>query len=176
MDLRDSVKVVVKGLTLDPMTKAPIVILREEGGERMLPIWIGLLEATAVATALEGVAMPRPMTHDLLRNVLVDLGASVECVQVTEIRDSTYFARIHLRVEGELREIDSRPSDAIALALRTQSPIYVSNAVIDAAAATSPGEGEGQAAEPDPDFSRISRDKWGEMLEEMSPGDFKYKM
>lgn len=174
MNLSNSVKVVVKGLTLDPMTKAPIVILREEVGERSLPIWIGLLEATAVATALEGVAMPRPMTHDLMRNLLDEFGAAVECVQITEIRDSTYYARIHLRMDGALREADARPSDAIALALRTKSPIYVSEDVMRAAAAA-PQRDDG-ASEAETDFSRISRDKWGEMLEELSPQDFKYKM
>jgi len=172
MDLATSLKMIVRGLTLDPATKAPIVILREADGERDFPIWIGLLEATAIATALEGVEMPRPMTHDLMANLLVDLGATVECVQITEIRDNTYFARIHLRVGSELRSIDARPSDAISLALRTKSAIYVEQAVVRASLPEVPAD----AGESETDFSTISRDKWGEMLDSLSPTDFKYKM
>jgi uncharacterized protein len=172
VNLEDSVKMTVGGLTLDPVTKAPIVLLRDDGNKLSLPIWIGLLEATAMATAIEGVPMPRPMTHDLLKNLLAVLGAEVECVQITEIRDNTYFAAIHLRISGELREIDARPSDAISLALRTGSPIYVAKAVIESSSVVrSDEEGDGDA-----DLAHVSPDKWSEILEKMDPEDFKYKM
>src|SRR5713226_8464776 len=114
----------VGGLTLDPVTKTPIVILKDSENKLNLPIWIGLLEATAMATELEGIKMARPMTHDLLRNVLGELGAAVEAIEVTDLRDNTYYALIHV-------EIDCRPSDAISLALRTKSPIYVAKKVLE---------------------------------------------
>src|SRR5437588_6610824 len=121
----------VGGLTLDPVTKTPIVILKDAENKLNLPIWIGLLEATAMATELEGIKMARPMTHDLLRGVLGELGASVEAIEVTDLRDNTYYALIHLVIEGRRLAIDSRPSDAISLALRTKSPIYVAKKVLE---------------------------------------------
>src|SRR5436305_11783572 len=115
----------VGGLTLDPVTKTPIVILRDPDNKLNLPIWIGLLEATAMATELEGIKMARPMTHDLLRTLINEVGAVVEWVEVTELKDNTYYALIYLRVNERQLTLDSRPSDAISLALRTKSPIYV---------------------------------------------------
>ena len=172
MNLDDSVKMTVGGLTLDPVTKAPIVVLKDEGNKLNLPIWVGLLEATAMATAIEGVPMPRPMTHDLLKNLLGEVGATVECVQITELRDNTYFAVIHLRIAGELRTLDARPSDAISLALRTKSPIYVAKAVIESSSVLQQGDEQ----DGDADLAHVSRDRWGEILERMDPEDFKYKM
>lgn len=171
MGLENSIQMSVGGLTLDPVTKAPIVILQDRDNKLNLPIWIGLLEATAMATELEGIKMSRPMTHDLLRNLLSELGATVECVQITDLKDNTYFAAIHLRVGGELRIIDSRPSDAISLALRTKSPIYVDKRVIESSSILQQGEESSET-----DFSSVSRDKWTEILEKMTPDDFKYKM
>ncbi len=161
----------VGGLTLDPVTKTPIVILRDPDNRLNLPIWIGLLEATAMATELEGIKMARPMTHDLLRGVIQELGAAVEWVDVTELRDNTYFALIHLRASGRQLTIDARPSDAISLALRTKSPIYVAKQVLEASSVLQQME-EGK----EQDLSNVSRDKWAEILEKMSPDDFKYKM
>ena len=161
----------VGGLTLDPVTKTPIVILKDAENKLNLPIWIGLLEATAMATELEGIKMARPMTHDLLRCVLGELGASVEAIEVTDLRDNTYFALIHLEVDGRKLTIDCRPSDAISLALRTKSPIYVAKKVLEASSVLQQME-EGK----DQDLSNVSRDKWAEILEKMSPDDFKYKM
>lgn len=129
MGLENSVLMSVGGLTLDPVTKTPIVILKDRENKLNLPIWIGLLEATAMATELEGIKMARPMTHDLLRNVLSELGATVDCVEITDLKENTYFAVINLRINGTQRRIDSRPSDAISLALRTKSPIYVDKRV-----------------------------------------------
>jgi bifunctional DNase/RNase len=171
MGLENSIQMSVGGLTLDPVTKAPIVILQDRDNKLNLPIWIGLLEATAMATELEGIKMSRPMTHDLLRNLLNELGATVECVQITDLKDNTYFAAIHLRVNGELRIIDSRPSDAISLALRTKSPIFVDKRVIESSSILQQGEESSET-----NFSSVSRDKWTEILEKMTPDDFKYKM
>jgi hypothetical protein len=161
----------VGGLTLDPVTKTPIVILKDSENKLNLPIWIGLLEATAMATELEGIKMARPMTHDLLRNVLDELGGVVEAIEVTDLRDNTYFALIHLRVNGRHLAIDSRPSDAISVALRTKSPIYVAKKVLESSSILQQME-EGK----DQDLSSVSRDKWAEILEKMAPDDFKYKM
>jgi bifunctional DNase/RNase len=161
----------VGGLTLDPVTKTPIVILRDRDNKLNLPIWVGLLEATAMATELEGIRMARPMTHDLLTNLLGELGVEVECVEITELKENTYFALIHLKVNGEARSIDSRPSDAISIALRTKSPIYVDKAVIESSSVLQQGE-ESAAS----NLSNVSRDKWAEILEKMVPEDFKYKM
>src|SRR5574340_1039901 len=122
MSLENAILMSVGGLTLDPVTKTPIVILRDTENKLNLPIWIGLLEATAIATELEGIKMARPMTHDLLRNVLAELGATVQCVEITDLKDNTYFALIHIHINGAERTIDARPSHAISLAMRTKSP------------------------------------------------------
>lgn len=162
----------VGGLTLDPVTKTPIVILKDPDNKLNLPIWIGLMEATAMATELEGIKMARPMTHDLLRSVIDIVGGVVEAVEVTDLRDSTYYASICLEVSGRTVAIDARPSDAISLALRTRSPIFVAKKVLEASSTL-------QQKMEDPqeqNLSNVSRDKWAEILEKMSPDDFKYKM
>jgi bifunctional DNase/RNase len=161
----------VGGLTLDPVTKTPIVILKDSDNKLNLPIWIGLLEATAMATELEGIKMARPMTHDLLRSVLGELGASVEAIEVTDLRDNTYYALIHVVIDGRRLAIDCRPSDAISLALRTKSPIYVAKKVLESSSVLQQMEDD-----KDQNLSNVSRDKWAEILEKMAPDDFKYKM
>ena len=161
----------VGGLTLDPVTKTPIVILKDSENKLNLPIWIGLLEATAMATELEGIKMARPMTHDLLRSLLGELGASVEAIEVTDLRDNTYYAPIHLEIDGRRLAIDCRPSDAISLALRTKSPIYVAKKVLESSSVLQQMEDD-----KDQNLSNVSRDKWAEILEKMAPDDFKYKM
>jgi len=171
MSLENSILMSVGGLTLDPVTKTPIVILKDRDNKLNLPIWIGLLEATAMATELEGIKMARPMTHDLLRTVLAELGATVECVEITDLKDNTYFALIHLHINGSTRTIDARPSDAISLALRTKSPIYVDKRVIETSSVLQQAEDANET-----NLSNVSRDKWAEILEKMSPDDFKYKM
>src|SRR5690349_22777724 len=108
----------IKGLMVDPISNMPIVILRDKDGTRTLPIWVGMFEANAIALQIENISTPRPMTHELLRNVIQDLKATVEKVVVCDLKDGTFYALIYLRVHGELVAIDSRPSDAIALALR----------------------------------------------------------
>lgn len=166
----DSIQMSVGGLTLDPVTKTPIVILKDMDNKLNLPIWIGLLEATAMATELEGIKMARPMTHDLLNSILTEMGGSVKSVEITELKENTYYALIYLSIAGRELAIDSRPSDAIALALRTKSPIYVAKAVLEASSILQQTE-EGK----EPDFSNVSKEKWAEILEKMSPDDFKYK-
>ena len=123
-----------------------------------------------MATELEGIKMARPMTHDLLKNTLAELGGAVEFVEITELKENTYYALINLKISGKEIIIDSRPSDAIALALRTKSPIYVAKAVLEASSILQQAE-EGS----EPDFSNVSKEKWAEILEKMSPDDFKYK-
>ena len=171
----DFILMVVGGLTLDPNTKMPIVVLKDPDNKLNLPIWIGPLEAASMATEIEGIKPQRPMTHDLLRNVLGDLGATVEAVEITELKENTYFARIELRTrEGAGVQIDSRPSDAISIALRTKSPIYVAKQVLESSSELH--EAAEQGSVTDQNLAGVSRDKWAEILEKMSPDDFKYKM
>ena len=168
----DTIQMSVGGLTLDPVTKTPIVILKDTENKLNLPIWIGLLEATAMATEIEGIKMARPMTHDLLRNILGEVGCSVESVEITELKENTYYAMVNLSLGGRRVMIDSRPSDAIAIALRTKSPIYVAKAVLEASSVLQQDETKDVPVE---NVSNVSQEKWGEILEKMTPDDFKYK-
>ena len=170
----DLIQMSVGGLTLDPVTKTTIVILKDTDNKLNLPIWIGLLEATAMATEIEGIKMARPMTHDLLKNILSEVGCSVESVQITELKENTYYALVNLKLAGKEVVIDSRPSDAIALALRTKSPIYVAKEVLEASSVLQQTE-EGKEAAVE-NVSNVSKEKWAEILEKMTPDDFKYKM
>ncbi len=159
-------EMLVAGVTVDPMTKAPIVILRDRESRIALPIWIGALEANAIVLVLEGVEMARPMTHDLLKSVLERTGTLLRKVEITEIRDNTYFALLHLERENESFTMDSRPSDAIALALRCEVPIVVGAEVMKNALPIENLEGMSGG-----------KDKLTELLEEMDPEQFsKYKM
>src|SRR5712692_9412783 len=125
------IEMTIKGLMVDPITNSPIVILRDKEGQRVLPIWMGIFEANAIALQIENISTPRPMTHDLLRNVIEDLKASVQKVVVCDLQDNTFYALIYVSLGGETVAIDARPSDAIALALRTRAPIFVEETVID---------------------------------------------
>jgi len=141
------------------------VILKDKAGERVLPIWVGIFEANAIALQMENIATPRPMTHDLLRNIITDLDGQVERVVVSDLKDNTFYAIIHLTVKGERVVVDARPSDAIALALRTRSPILVEETVI---ANAKPMDFTAEGA----DSERLQ--KW---LESLDPDDMgKYKM
>jgi bifunctional DNase/RNase len=155
----------IKGLMVDPITNMPIVILKDKMGERVLSIWVGIFEANAIALQIENVSTPRPMTHDLLRNIITDLDGSVDRIVVSDLKDNTFFAIIHLTVRGERIAVDARPSDAIALALRTRSPILVEESVIDNAKTVD------FTAEPG-DNARLQ--KWLESLDPEELG--KYKM
>jgi bifunctional DNase/RNase len=120
----------IKGLVVDPLSKMPIIVLEDLGAERILPIWIGEFEANAIALTMERVPTPRPMTHDLMKNLLTRLDIEVDRIVVTDVRHNTFYASIHCRRGGDMVIFDSRPSDAIALALRTGAPIYVEDAVV----------------------------------------------
>ena len=169
----DTIQMSVGGLTLDPVTKTPIVILKDTENKLNLPIWIGLLEATAMATEIEGIKMARPMTHDLLKTILGEVGGSVDSVEITELKENTYYASVNISLAGRQVMIDSRPSDAIALALRTKSPIYVAKAVLEASSVLQQSD-EGKEP-PLENVSNVSQEKWAEILEKMGPGDFRYK-
>ncbi len=121
----------IKGLMMDPITNSPIVILQGIEKNTLLPIWVGIFEANAIALQIERIDTPRPMTHDLLKNILLHLNATVEKIVVTDLQENTFFATIFLDMEGNRVTIDSRPSDAIALALRTDAPIFVTQEVIN---------------------------------------------
>jgi len=159
------IEMTIKGLMVDPITNTPIVILRDADGQRALPIWVGIFEANAIALQIENVATPRPMTHDLLRNVIQDLKATVERIVVCDVHDNTYHALIYITRGGQTMAIDARPSDAIALALRTRAPIFVEETVFEHAKTV-----DFNAEKPDSD--RLH--KW---LESLDPEDLgKYKM
>ena len=134
------------GVRVELPTNQPIVLLRERDGERYLPIWIGASEAAAIALSLQGVVTPRPMTHDLIKTILEDLSVDVQRIVVTELRDATFFATIQLQRSGEDHEVSSRPSDAIALAVRLDVPIRVNETVM-ARAAIRPSQGIENAPE-----------------------------
>lgn len=159
------VQMKIKGLMVDPVTNMPIVILKDESDERVLPIWVGIFEANAIALKVEEIETPRPMTHDLLRNLLGTFGAEVEKIVVNDLRDNTYFALIHLRINGEEHLLDSRPSDALALALRSGAPIFVEESVLNQA----------KTIENEKDLSDSERlRKW---FENLDPDEFsKYEM
>src|SRR6059036_1232186 len=124
------VEMKIRGLMMDPVTNMPIVILKDSGSDTVLPIWVGIYEANAIALEIEKVTTPRPMTHDLIKNVLTGLDAAVHKVVVTELREDTFFAVIWMEREGRIVSVDSRPSDAVALALRVDCPIFVEDDVL----------------------------------------------
>jgi bifunctional DNase/RNase len=125
------VEMKIKGLMIDPVSNMPIIILKDSSGDVVLPIWVGVFEANAIATQLEKIVSPRPMTHDLLRNVIEGLQGRVDRVVITDLKDNTFFALIHVTRNGHPLAIDARPSDAMALALRSQAPILVEETVLE---------------------------------------------
>ena len=155
----------IKGLMIDPITNMPIIILRDQEGQRVLPIWVGVFEANAIALQIENVQTPRPMTHDLLKNIITDLHAHVQRIVVCALKENTFYATIHITVGDQALAVDARPSDAIALALRTQSPIFVEEAVIQNARSVESGK-------ESMDLGRLQ--KWLEGLSDEELG--KYKM
>jgi len=160
---------VISGLRIDPLTNGPIVILKEVEGERTLPIWIGLLEATAIASELEGIKFNRPMTHDLLKSIMDEISLKINKIEVCDLRNNTYYALIYMNFQGKEISIDARPSDALALSLRVNAPIFVSEDVIVKSSQID------LSAEPE-DKTEQGK-KWQEILEKLNPEDFgKYKM
>jgi bifunctional DNase/RNase len=141
------VEVRIRGLMMDPATNMPIVVLKDVGSETVMPIWVGIFEANAIAVEIEKMAAPRPMTHDLSRNIIQHLNATLEKVVITELRDDTFLALLWLKQGNEPVTIDARPSDAIALALRADCPIYVSEQVMQTAKLNTTGPPEGPTAE-----------------------------
>ena len=165
------IAVTISSLNMDPVTNSPIIILKEIEGEQTLPIWIGLLEATAIASEIEGVSFSRPMTHDLLKNIMDKTEIKVNKIEICDLKENTYYAIIHLIDKGENLTVDSRPSDAIALALRTRAPIFVSDEVLRKSK-----EAEASAEGVPVDKSEKGK-KWQDILEKLKPDDFgKYKM
>ncbi|HWY69397.1 MAG TPA: bifunctional nuclease family protein [Terriglobales bacterium] len=159
------VEMKIRGLMMDPVTNMPIVVLKDPSGDAVLPIWVGIYEANAIALEIEKVATPRPMTHDLIKNVLTGLDSKVHKVVVTELRDDTFFAVIWIEREGRFISVDSRPSDALAVAMRLDCPIFVEDEVLKSSklAATV--------------SDRVSNEEVRKLLENMNDEDFgRYKM
>jgi uncharacterized protein len=154
----------IKGLMLDPVSNSPIVVLKDDEEKFFLPIWVGIFEANAIALQLENITTPRPMTHDLLRTMIAELDARVSSIVINELRDSTFFAQIRLLITREggdqTLEIDARPSDAIALALRTEAPIFVAQEVLEQAQTISP-EGEDNDEKMKKWFENLTPDELG---------------
>ena len=142
-----SVEVRIRGLMMDPSTNMPIVVLKDVASDTVMPIWVGIFEANAIFNEIEKVSASRPMTHDLTRNLIHNLNAELERVVITEIRDDTFFATLWLRQGNEPVTMDARPSDAIALAMRADCPIFVSEEVMQAAKLNTSGPPEGPTAE-----------------------------
>jgi len=191
-----AIEMFVGGLVMDPATQAPIVVLKDETGSVTLPIWIGITEATSIASAIKQIAMARPLTHDLFYDLLLQLGITVQRIVITELKESTYFAELILGQGDKILVLDARPSDAIAMALRASAPIYVTQQVLDqarvafASQGTTPppqasqegaapaeeGETEPEGATSSSDFQSLDKEKWEEILSQLDPDDLKYKM
>lgn len=154
----------IHGVSLDVMSSQPVVVLRERESHRYLPIWIGQFEATAIMMELQGISPSRPLTHDLLRSLVDALGAVVNKVVVSDLKDGTFYARIHMAANGTDLDVDARPSDAIALAVRTGATIFAEESVLDQAAIVQESEGEEAEAEVE---------AFKEFLESIDPEDFK---
>jgi len=161
----------VSGLTIDPFTNVPIVILKDADEKNVLPVWIGVLEASAIASELEKIQFSRPMTHDLMKEILKNVNVKVKKVEVNDLKDNIYYATMYMTTSAGDFTIDARPSDAIAMALRTSSPIFVDSKVLDKSKNIDFTGGD--------DKKKKGKGSKGlaELLEELSPGDFgKYKM
>lgn len=195
----DTIEMYVGGLVLDPSTQAPIVVLKDEKNEYCLPIWIGMAEATSIATILKNIKLARPMTHDLMFEALGKVGMTIQRVLIHDLKEATYFAELIVSHGDHVVILDSRPSDAIAMALRASAPILVSRDVLEKAKVAvvpelPPGVEPAKLGEPkDPqpetvedmvigqagdqkDFNAIDKKQWAEILASLDPDDFKYKM
>jgi bifunctional DNase/RNase len=160
------VEMKVRGLALDPVSNMPIIILRDEEDKRSLPIWVGIFEANAIALELEKIPTPRPLTHDLIKNILETIEARVLKIVVTDLRQNTFFAELHLQIGAGEFTVDSRPSDAIALALRVAAPIFVNEEVVRKAKSLEVTKEAEPVKADDPEKLR-------EWLENIKPEDFK---
>lgn len=165
-------KAKIAGLTIDPTSNTPIIILKTEDNDQAIPIWIGLLEATSIASALQNIDFERPMTHDLFKNFSDYLQIEVTKVEVCDLRDNTFFALIHFLNQAHEFTMDARPSDAIAIALRFQAPIYVDDKVIAKSKSGEEDVGDVEILDQSEEGQ-----KWAEYLDKLSPEDFgKYKV
>ncbi|OGQ08373.1 MAG: hypothetical protein A3G32_04020 [Deltaproteobacteria bacterium RIFCSPLOWO2_12_FULL_40_28] len=168
-DSDEFIRVKVTGLTIDPFTNMPIIILKDATEATALPIWIGLIEASSIATELEKIELARPMTHDLMKRIMDSYGIKVDRVEINDLTDNTFFARVYLSRDDKKIDLDSRPSDAIAIALRTQAPIFVSKKVLEKSRRVDLSKKL--------DEGEMKEQKWAEILESLAPEDFgKYKM
>jgi uncharacterized protein len=158
------VEMSIRGLMVDPVTNIPIVLLRDAENQKVLPIWVGPVEANAIAMQIENITPPRPMTHDLLRQVLTELGATLERVLITDLRDNTFFAYLELKRGDEIVLVDTRPSDALALSIRTRARIFVDAKVLE------------QARSVDLSTDQADQDRLQRWLESLDPDDLGYKM
>jgi bifunctional DNase/RNase len=158
------VEMSVKGLMVDPVTNMPIVILRDAENQRVLPIWVGPVEANAIALQIENIAPPRPMTHDLLRNLVLEMGATLARVIIADLRENTFYAYLELHRSGEVQMLDARPSDAIALAIRAKAPVFVDTRVLE------------QARSVDVTSEQADQERLTRWLESLDPDDLGYKM
>lgn len=175
--MSNMVEMKVKGLTLDPLTNMPIVILKDTEEKKVLPIWVGIFEANAIALEMEQVSTPRPMTHDLIKNIVEGFQAQVAKIVVNDLKDNTFYAVITISLNGSEVQIDSRPSDAIALALRVNAPIFVAEKVIEEARSIEFTEQQAAAAEKEGGENMPDTDDWKQWLEDLKPEDFgKYDM
>lgn len=154
----------ISALAIDSVANSPVVILKEVDGERTLPIWIGLLEANAIASELEGIKFSRPMTHDLLTTILKSIDVTVHKIEVCDLKNNTYYALIHIRHKGNEITIDARPSDALALSLRVEAPIFVADEVIE--------KSEQIDLDAEPEDKSDQGKKWQKILENLNPKDF----
>lgn len=204
MSSEQAIEMFVVGIVLDPRTQAPVVVLKNENGDRYLPIWIGVAEATSIAEALKQADSHRPLTHDLMYTLLVESGMRTSRVVITDLKDSTYFSELVISHGDKVIVLDARPSDSIAMAVRFSAPIYVLEHVLDQAQIAFAGEptselsgpeniqtegGDPEIEELEPvvgskeenaiesgDLRTIDKDQWAEILKKLNPDDFKYEM
>jgi len=168
------IKMVIHGIAMDPMSNSPVMLLKEVEGDRILPIWIGVLEATSIAAKLENIQFPRPLTHDLMKNIFDFVGVKVPKIEIVDLKENTYYAIITLDIEGKTVDIDARPSDAVAIALRTGAEIFVNEEVLQKSqlyTETPSAEKEEMVV-----TTEEEKEKLKEILETLDPKHFKYKM
>jgi bifunctional DNase/RNase len=180
MSSEEAIEMFVGGLVLDPNTQAPVVILKDEEGKLSLPIWIGVPEATGIASAVKQLNLARPLTHDLMSEVLSEIGVTVQRILISDIKESTYIAELVCSLGDRTFIFDCRPSDALNIAIRCSAPIFVAQSVLSKANIVAEGDeeggGEAEAEGAKVDFQSIDKDKWNTILDELDPDDFKYRM
>ncbi len=168
------IKMVIHGIAMDPVSNSPVMLLKEVEGERILPIWIGVLEATSIAAKLENIQFPRPLTHDLIKNIFDFLKIKIPKIEIVDLRENTYYAIITLIIEDKTIDIDARPSDAVAIALRTGAEIFVREEVLQKSQIYT--ETPSTEKEEIVVTTEEEKEKLKEILETLDPKRFKYKM